>query len=208
MKLLIATRNKDKLIEIKEILKDLDLKIISAYDIPGMPDVIEDRETIEGNAIKKAEECAAFSGLYALADDTGLFVEALDGEPGVYSSRYAGESCSYEDNRAKLLQEINGEINRRAAFRTVVAFASPQGLIAIAEGEVEGEITENDIGTGGFGYDAIFRAKESGKTFGEMSQAEKEKISHRGRAFRKMLPIVTQISGLRKRRFFIKTKRR
>jgi XTP/dITP diphosphohydrolase len=194
MQLLIATRNKDKIIEIKEILKDLKVEIISAYDIPGMPDVVEDRDTIAGNAIKKAEECAAFSGLYALADDTGLFVDALDGAPGVFAARYAGENCSYRDNREKMLREMQGKTNRKAYFSTVVAFASPTGIIATAEGKVDGEITNIEIGTGGFGYDAIFKAVETGKTFGEMNQQEKEKISHRGRAFRNILPIVTQTS--------------
>ncbi len=192
MKLLIATRNKDKIIEIREILKDLDLEIISAFDIPGMPDVIEDRDTIKGNAIKKAEECAAFSGLLTLADDTGLFVDALDGAPGVYAARYAGENCSYKDNRDKMLKEMNGKDNRVAQFRTVVAFASPTGIITTAEGKVDGEITTKEIGTGGFGYDAIFKAVETGKTFGEMTQTEKEKISHRGRAFRNILPKVLE----------------
>ncbi|RLC54122.1 MAG: non-canonical purine NTP pyrophosphatase, RdgB/HAM1 family [Candidatus Cloacimonadota bacterium] len=192
MKLLIATRNKDKIIEIREILKDLDLEIISAFDIPGMPDVIEDRDTIKGNAIKKAEECAALSGLLTLADDTGLFVDALDGAPGVYAARYAGENCSYKDNRDKMLKEMNGKDNRVAQFRTVVAFASPTGIITTAEGKVDGEITTKEIGTGGFGYDAIFKAVETGKTFGEMTQTEKEKISHRGRAFRNILPKVLE----------------
>jgi XTP/dITP diphosphohydrolase len=197
MKLLIATRNKDKIIEIREILKDLDLEIVSAFDIPGMPDVIEDRDTIKGNAIKKAEECAAFSGILALADDTGLFVDALDGKPGVFAARFAGEDCTYKDNRDKMLLEMKVETKREAQFRTVVAFASPDGIIATAEGKVDGEITTEEIGTGGFGYDAIFRASETGKTFGEMSQIEKEKISHRGRAFRNILSIVTQTSCLR-----------
>jgi XTP/dITP diphosphohydrolase len=192
MKLLIATRNKDKIIEINEILKDLDLEIISAFDIPGMPDVIEDRDTIKGNALKKAEECAAFSGLLALADDTGLFVEALDGKPGVYAARFAGEDCTYKDNREKMLREMHDKENRKAQFRTVVAFASPAGIITSAEGKVDGEITTKEIGTGGFGYDAIFKAVETGKTFGEMIQMEKEKISHRGRAFRNILPQVME----------------
>lgn len=193
MQILIATRNRDKIIEIREILKDLNLEILSAYDIPGLPEVIEDRETIEANAIKKAEECAAFSGLFTLADDTGLFVDALNGAPGVFAARYAGEHCSYKDNRKKMLDEMKGKDNRKAAFRTVVAFASPAGLIATAEGRVDGEITSKEFGTGGFGYDAIFRAVETGKTFGEMSQKEKEKISHRGRAFRSILPKVDEV---------------
>ncbi len=199
MKLLIATRNQDKINEIKAILKDLDVEFISAFDIPDMPDVIEDRDTIKGNAIKKAEECSAFSGLYALADDTGLFVDALDGAPGVYSSRFAGNKCSYADNRKKLLLDMKDKSNRKAQFRTVVAFASPQGLIDTAEGKVDGEITDKESGSGGFGYDAIFRAAETGKTFGEMSQAEKEMISHRGRAFRNIVSIVTQKSMFTKK---------
>lgn len=193
MKLLIATRNRDKIHEIKEILKNENLEIISAFDIIGMPDVIEDRDTIEANAIKKAEECADFSGLFTLADDTGLFVDALQGAPGVYSARFAGENCTYKDNREKMLTAMRDKTKRRAQFRTVVAFASPTGLIATAEGKVDGKITHEEIGTGGFGYDAIFRAVETGKTFGEMSRAEKEKISHRGRAFRNILPKVVEI---------------
>lgn len=192
MKLLIATRNQDKITEIREILKDLKVEIISAFDIPGMPDVIEDRDTIEGNAIKKAEECAAFAGMFALADDTGLFVDTLDGAPGVYAARFAGENCSYKDNREKMLRVMKDKSNRKAYFQTVVAFASSKGIITTAEGKVDGEITNEEIGTGGFGYDTIFKAVETGKTFGEMSQQEKEKISHRGRAFRNILPIVMQ----------------
>jgi XTP/dITP diphosphohydrolase len=190
MKLLLATRNKDKIKEIKEILKDLDVKILSASDIPGMPDVIEDKDTIEGNAKKKAEECAAFSGMLTLADDTGLFVEALEGKPGVHAARFAGENCTYKDNRDKMLHEMIEKTDRKAQFRTVVAFTSPEGLIDTAQGKIDGTITEKEIGTGGFGYDAIFRADETGKTFGEMSENEKNKISHRGRAFRNMIPVI------------------
>ncbi|MBL7149828.1 MAG: RdgB/HAM1 family non-canonical purine NTP pyrophosphatase [Candidatus Cloacimonetes bacterium] len=196
MKLLLATRNKDKIVEIKEILEDLDVEIVSASDIPGMPDVIEDQDTIKENAIKKAKECAAFSGMLTLADDTGLFVDALGGKPGVYASRFAGENCSYKDNRNKMLKEMKGKTNRKAQFRTVVAFASPQELIETAQGEVDGTIIESEIGTGGFGYDAIFRAVETGKTFGEMSEKEKNKISHRGRAFRKMIPVIVEYKNM------------
>lgn len=193
IKLLLATRNKDKVIEIKEILKDLEVEIVSALDFPEMPEVIEDKDTILGNSIKKATECAKFTGLLSIADDTGLFVEALDGKPGVYSARFAGENCTYKDNRDKMLREMKGKNNRKAQFRTVVAFSSPNGIVTTAEGKVDGEITNKEIGTGGFGYDAIFRAVETGKTFGEMSQQEKRKISHRGRAFRNILPRVMEI---------------
>jgi len=190
MNLLLATRNKDKIKEIKEILKDLDVKILSAYDISEMPDVIEDKDTIKGNAIKKAIECAAFSGMLTLADDTGLFVDALDGKPGVRAARFAGENCSYKDNRDKMLREMGGKTNRKAQFRTAVAFASPKRLIDTAQGEIDGTITESEIGAGGFGYDPIFRVDETGKTFGEMREKEKNKISHRGRAFRNMIPLI------------------
>ena len=190
MKLLLATRNEDKVIEIKEILKDLDVEIISASQFPNMPDVIEDKDTIKGNSIKKATECAEFSNLLTIADDTGLFVDALDGKPGVYAARYAGEDCSYKDNRLKMLKEMENIPYRNAQFRTVCALIAPNGLIATTEGIVEGKITEDEFGDNGFGYDAIFKADETGRTFGEMTLFEKETISHRSRAFNKMIPIL------------------
>ena len=191
IKLLLATRNEDKVIEIKEILKDLDVEIISASQFPDMPDVIEDKDTIKGNSIKKATECAEYSNMLAIADDTGLFVDALDGKPGVYAARFAGENCTYKDNRVKMLKDIKGIENRNAQFRTVCALVSSDGLIATTEGIVEGIITEEEIGDNGFGYDAIFRADDTGKTFGEMTLEDKETISHRSRAFKKMIPILT-----------------
>ena len=190
MKLLLATRNKDKVIEIKEILKDLDVEIVSASQFPDMPDVIEDKDTIKENSIKKATECAEYSNLLTIADDTGLFVDALNGNPGVFSARFAGEDCSYKDNRVKMLKEMKGKSNRNVQFRTVCAFVSPDGLIATTEGIVEGKITEEEFGNNGFGYDAIFKADETGRTFGEMTQTEKETISHRSRALNKMIPIL------------------
>lgn len=190
MKLLLATRNEDKVIEIKEILKDLDVEIVSASQFPDLPDVIEDKDTIKGNSIKKATECADFSKLLTIADDTGLFVDALDGKPGVYAARFAGENCSYKDNRVKMLEEMKNIPNRNARFHTVCALVSPDGLIATTEGVVEGKITEKEFGSNGFGYDAIFKADETGRTFGEMTLTEKETISHRSRAFNKMLPII------------------
>lgn len=190
MKLLLATRNEDKVIEIKEILKNLDVEIVSASQFPDMPDVIEDKDTIKGNSIKKATECAEYSNLLTIADDTGLFVDALGGKPGVHAARFAGEDCSYKDNRVKMLKEMKNISNRNAQFRTVCALVSPDGLIATTEGIVEGKITEKEHGSNGFGYDAIFRADETGRTFGEMTQADKETISHRSRALKKMIPII------------------
>ena len=190
MKILIASRNKDKVEEIKENLKGLNLQIVSALDFPDLPDVVEDKDTIAGNAIKKAVQCSEFSGLHTIADDTGFFVEQLNGKPGVYASRYAGEHCSYSDNRKKMLKAMNGKTNRKAEFRTVVALASPDGLIGTSEGIVLGKVTEKEIGNLGFGYDPIFRADETGKTFGEMSKKEKHKISHRGKAIRNIIPVL------------------
>jgi XTP/dITP diphosphohydrolase len=190
MKLLLATRNKDKVIEIREILKDLYIEIVSASQFPDIPDVIEDKDTIKENSIKKATESAEYSNLLTIADDTGLFVDALNGEPGVFAARFAGEDCSYKDNRVKMLKEMKGKSNRNAQFRTVCALVSPDGLIATTEGIVEGMITEEEFGDNGFGYDAIFKADEIGRTFGEMTQTEKEKISHRSRALKEMIPII------------------
>ncbi len=190
MKLMIASKNKHKIEEIAELLQDIDVELISAVDFPEIPDVIEDKDTIEGNAIKKATEIANFTGMLTMADDTGLFVNALNGAPGVYSARYAGENATYKDNRIKMLSEMKDISDRSAYFMTVIALAIPNKLIGISEGKVMGEITEKEIGTEGFGYDPIFLAKETGKTFGEMSSEEKHKISHRGRALQNFRPIL------------------
>ncbi|MDP8220177.1 MAG: RdgB/HAM1 family non-canonical purine NTP pyrophosphatase [Candidatus Stygibacter frigidus] len=197
MKLLIGTKNRDKFSEIREILSGLAFELLSAADYDGLPDVVEDKDTIEGNAIKKAEEMAERSKMYVLADDTGLFVDALGGDPGVYSARYAGETCSYRDNRMKLLAEMTGITNRNASFRTVVALADSDGkVIATVEGRVEGEIIFEEKGDKGFGYDSIFLCHETGKTFAEMSSEKKHKISHRGRAFRKMTEKIKELNIL------------
>ncbi len=193
MKVLLATRNIDKVLEIKEILKNLKLEILTSNDFPDLPEVIEDQDTLKGNAAKKALESAAFTGIPALADDTGLFVDALNGAPGVYSARFAGEECSYKDNRVKMLRVMKDKTNRKARFRTVVAFAFPDKLIATAEGFVEGIITEEEIGDNGFGYDAIFKSTDTDRTFGEMTDREKNSISHRARAFENILPEIKKI---------------
>ncbi len=131
MKLFLATKNKDKILEIKDILKNIKIEILSMYDIENIPDVIEDKETIEENAAKKALEIAKVTGLICLADDTGFFVDVLDGKPGVKAARFAGESCSYKDNRNKMLFEMKGKTNRAAEFRTAVVLAKPGKIIAL-----------------------------------------------------------------------------
>lgn len=193
MKLFLATKNKNKIIEITELLQHLDIEILSANEVKGVPDVVEDLDTIEGNAVKKAMETANHTGYICLADDTGFFVEALNGNPGVKAARYAGENASYSDNREKMLKEMVGKTNRKAYFKTAVVLAKPGEIIATVTGKVEGTITEMELGSDGFGYDPIFRADETGRTFGEMSSLEKHKISHRARALSKALIYITQL---------------
>lgn len=192
MQILIGSANKDKIKELKSLLSELGIEVLSTLDIKNCPEVIEDKNTIEGNAIKKATELANFSGLPTLADDTGLFVDALNGEPGVYSARWAFEGCTYADNRNKMLEKMQNQTNRNARFKTVVAFADSNGIVATKLGTVEGKITEKEIGEKGFGYDSVFLANETGKTFGEMSDEAKNKISHRARAIKAILPVIKE----------------
>jgi len=189
-KLVIASQNKDKLVEIKALLADLPIEIIAIGDILTGFDVIEDKDTILGNAAKKALETAQATGMPALADDTGLFIEALNGDPGVYAARFAGENCSYADNRNKALLLMQGQINRKAEFKTVVVLAEPEGVVAFREGVVQGVITLTERGTNGFGYDAVFEVTGTNKTYAEMDNAEKNNCSHRGKALQAMLPFL------------------
>ncbi len=185
MQLVCASANPDKVAEIEEILGDA----VDLVPRPGdVPDVAEDADTLLGNALLKAIALVEATGLPAIADDTGLEVDALGGAPGVRSARYAGEQCSYEDNRVKLLAELEGAADRRAAFRTVAVIVWPDGDELVAEGTCAGTITEWPRGDGGFGYDAVFQPDEGGgSTFAEMSADDKHAISHRGRAFRALL---------------------
>jgi XTP/dITP diphosphohydrolase len=185
--LVLATKNEDKARELKALLGGGDLIIRTLAEFPDAPDVVEDGSTCEANAIKKATEIARHAGLPAVADDTGLEVEALGGRPGVYAARYAGETATYRDNCQQLLRELDGVPRERrgARFITVAAIALPNGQSVAVEGSLEGFITNREIGSQGFGYDPVFFVPESGKTLAEMSQAEKNRISHRARAFRK-----------------------
>lgn len=184
MKIFIGSKNQDKIREIADIMKGYE--IVTCNDIANVPEVVEDCETIEGNAIKKAVETAKFTGMLTLADDTGLFVRTLCRRPGVYSARYAGENCSYKDNRDKMLREMSGKVDRYAEFQTVVALASPEGLIYKTLGVVPGSITEKETGDKGFGYDSIFEVAMTNRTYAQMSDEEKNKISHRAKAFNLM----------------------
>jgi XTP/dITP diphosphohydrolase len=181
VRFVLATANPDKAGEIAAILEGHEL--VARPD--HVPDVIEDEPTLEGNARVKVRAITAATGEAALADDTGLEVAALGGAPGVRSARYAGESATYADNVAKLLAALDGVEDRRARFRTVAIACFPDGREVVAEGEVRGVITDSPRGRGGFGYDPVFAPDEGdGRTFGEMSAAEKHAVSHRGRAFR------------------------
>jgi len=194
--LVVATRNAHKLVEIRAGLADLGYDITCADDHPGTPEVDEDAPTLEGNAEKKARWVAAATGLLALADDTGLEVDALGGAPGVYSARWAGPGCSYADNNAKLLHELAAvpEAGRTARFRCVIAIATPGPAapdfesrvracrVTLHEGRVEGRILTAPRGEQGFGYDPVFWIPESGRSLAELHLDEKNRISHRARA--------------------------
>ena len=193
--ILIASGNKNKVFEIKNILKDLGIKILSLKDFPLMPEVIEDAKTLEGNAIKKALETAKFTKEICLADDSGLEVDYLAGAPGVYSARYAGENVNYNDNNKKLLKELENvpKEKRQAKFRTVMALAFPNGNIKISRGECKGFILEELKGDKGFGYDPLFFIAEINKSLAEISIEEKNKISHRAKALKEMFKIIKNI---------------
>jgi XTP/dITP diphosphohydrolase len=194
MKLVLATKNRHKFEEMQYILRDLNLDLICAADINDLPDVIEDKGTIEENAIKKATEIADFTGMPALADDTGFFVKALNDEPGVFAARYAGENCTYADNVNKLLKNMLGIKDRTARFETVVALAFPnQDKVICRHGKIEGVILESPQGSSGFGYDPVFVPEGFHKTFAELTDAEKNSISHRARAFQNIIPDLEEI---------------
>lgn len=190
MKLAIATNNQHKLQEIRAILGDSFEELLSLKDLGIDVDVEETGSTLEENALIKARAILALSGIATLADDTGLMVDALRGAPGVYSARYAGEEHDDAKNRALLLKNLDGVKDRSAHFATVIALCYPDGKTLTASGHINGEILLSERGTEGFGYDSLFFSTELGKTFAEATQAEKNSVSHRGRALRAMLELV------------------
>lgn len=187
MQLLLATRNRDKLRELRALLADLELDILSAADVHGLADIVEDGDTIRDNAIKKAVETAKAANMLTLADDTGLEVDALKGEPGVRSARFAGDEATYFENNKKLLELLHGlpAEKRSARFRCVVAIADPTGLYDTVEGICNGAIVEAERGGGGFGYDPLFIPDGQVKTFAELSPDVKNRVSHRAKAMQK-----------------------
>ncbi|MDH5299177.1 MAG: XTP/dITP diphosphatase [Desulfobulbaceae bacterium] len=184
--LVLATRNQGKIREFKELLTDTPIELKSLNDFGPIPEAVEDGETFDDNAYKKALFTAKVLGLPAIADDSGLVVDALDGAPGVRSARYAGDKATDQDNIHKLLKEMAGKTNRSAAFKCVISIAVPSGPALTYEGRCEGEILTGQRGDGGFGYDPVFFYPPLGMTFAEIPLAEKNKISHRGKALAEM----------------------
>ena len=182
--LVVASRNPHKLAELRQLLADLPLDLRSLGAYPDCPEVVEDGATFADNAIKKAKAAVACTGEWALADDSGLEVDALCGQPGVHSARFAGEPRDDARNNAKLLGLLAAvpRERRRARFRSVIALAGPAGELDVVEGRVEGVIVEEPRGAGGFGYDPLFLLPELGRTMAELSPEEKNALSHRGRA--------------------------
>lgn len=180
MKIVLATRNEGKVREMRRLLSGLNIEVVSAGEY-AIPEVVEDAGTLEGNALKKAKALHDATSLPALADDTGLEVDALNGAPGVHSARYAGPNADDAANRARLVEALQHETNRTARFRTVLAYVS-DGDEHLFEGTCDGTITHEERGEDGFGYDSVFIPEEDDRTFAEMPADQKNAISHRARA--------------------------
>ena len=186
--ILLATRNKGKKYEILNLFSDLNIKILSLDDFPEIDDITESGETLLENSLIKSREAYRITGLPSLADDSGLEVDLLNGAPGVYSARYAGENVTYDENINKLLSKLVKYKNvdvRTARFKTVISYVSNK-MELVEYGEVEGYITTSRLGSNGFGYDPIFKPKGFNLTFAEMNHLQKTKISHRSKALNKI----------------------
>lgn len=195
MQLVLATRNKGKILEIESILSDLPIKIKSLLDFPKIPEIEETGKTFEENALIKAKKVAKLTGLPALADDSGLVVDYLNGAPGIYSARYAGEGANDKKNNEKLLNELRGVPleKRGAAFVCVVALCTAKGSCYVKEGECNGIISLSPCGSYGFGYDPIFFLPNYGKTMAELPLEVKNQISHRSQALKKMKSLIKEL---------------
>lgn len=200
MKIILATQNQGKVRELRELLVDGEIEVLSLLDIPDWEDVEENGVTFAENAALKAREAVRRTGLIALADDSGLEVDALDGAPGVYSARYAGEPKDDERNTDKLLHllETIPKDKRTARFRCSLVMATPFGKEYLTEGAVEGRILTQRRGSDGFGYDPVFYLPEFARTMAELTLTEKNTLSHRAQAFRKVIPILQGLKGSQK----------
>lgn len=195
MKLVFATHNKHKFREIQDVTSDR-INLVSLDDLGFLGEIPEDFHSLEENAAQKAGFIYERFGLSCFADDTGLEIEALNGEPGVFSARYAGDKCTYEDNILKVLDKMKGLENRKARFRTVIALVE-DGEIRFFEGEVSGMIAKERKGNSGFGYDPIFRPEGNDLTFAEMLPSEKNRISHRTMAIGKLVQYLDEAVEIR-----------
>lgn len=197
MKIILATQNQGKLRELQELLIGEDIEVISLRDVEGWEDVEENGDTFADNAALKARAAVNRTGLIALADDSGLEVDALDGAPGVYSARFAGEPKDDEQNNDKLIQmiEMVKDDQRQARFRCALVIATPEGKEFLTEGVVEGQILSERRGSDGFGYDPLFFVPEYARTMAELTLTEKNELSHRAQAFRKAIPILRALKA-------------
>lgn len=191
--LVVATRNPGKLAEIEALLAGYDFTVMSVRDFPDVPEVVEDGETFEANAGKKAQAVAAVTGRLTLADDSGLEIKALGGLPGVHSARFAGENATDDENIRRLLEKMTGipREKRQGAFCCVMALCSPDGACRFFSGRLEGLILEEQRGDSGFGYDPVFFLPGYGLTLAELSMEIKNSISHRGQALQKLLAMLS-----------------
>ncbi len=189
---MIATRNRGQVREIRRALKGLKVRIDPLNEVPDAPGIVEDGKTFRENALKKARFYSSFYDTLTIADDSGLEVDALNGRPGIYSARYAGERASDRDNIQKLLGEMSGvrAARRGAWFRCSIAIAVPSGEEAVADGSCKGKIGFKETGRAGFGYDPIFVLPQYGKTMAQLTLEEKNRISHRGKALRKLRKMI------------------
>jgi XTP/dITP diphosphohydrolase len=195
MEIVLATRNKNKIAEMSALFSNLPVKLLTLDQFPDVGEVVEDGRDCEENALKKAIEVSKGSEKPAISDDSALEIDALDGAPGVYSARYAGENVTYADNRAKVLSLMKGvpAEKRTARFRTVLALAIPGKEPILAEGVTEGTIGTEEMGEEGFGYDPIFHLKGDGRSYSQMTGEEKNRVSHRGKAAEQMKRILQKI---------------
>jgi non-canonical purine NTP pyrophosphatase, rdgB/HAM1 family len=188
MKIILATKNKGKIKDFEKLTEGMNIEVLSILDNIDFPDVVEDGKTFEENSAKKALEIAKYTGIITVSDDSGLCVDTLNGEPGIYSARYFGENATDELNIEKLLKNLSNieKKDRKAHFVSVVSIAFPDGTVKSFRGETQGEILFEKEGNNGFGYDPIFYSYDLGKSFGLATIEEKKSVSHRGRAFEKL----------------------
>lgn len=188
MKIILATKNRGKIKDFEKLTDGMDIEVLSILDNIDFPDVVEDGKTFEENSAKKALEIAKYTGIVTVSDDSGLCVDILNGEPGIYSARYSGEDGNDEKNIEKLLENLSDieKNDRKAHFVSVVSIAFPDGTVKSFRGETQGEILFEKEGNNGFGYDPLFYSYDLGKSFGVATIEEKKNVSHRGRAFEKL----------------------